>query len=95
MNGKPLSWLYQKRMAKRSQLSPSHPCHVGLDNMVAINSDINKLVGIVTGMINPGVMMRVYMGLGYGLEILNPTQTRTPIAIGRVQPKIRRSFKLS
>jgi len=31
------------------------------------------LLGIVTGTTNPGVKTRVYMGLGYGLDIPNPT----------------------
>ena len=47
-------------------------------------------LGIGTGSENPGVKPGFSLGLGYGLVVIYPTQTRTPCTPTRTPPMERR-----
>src|SRR6266540_1571623 len=46
-------------------------------------------VGISTGIRNPRVSARVYLGLGYGFGVCTPPKTRTPARVGGFDPEFK------
>jgi hypothetical protein len=54
--------------------------HAERRNQIAAEKTERIELGNVAGKENPGVSWRVLLGLGYGLENLYPSKTRTPDA---------------